>query len=131
MALKLVDFTVYMRHRFLAYELREEIIAVLGCSKLVAVNAWQERDQARVASGKRLSGHDIGRSDYVEAEIRVYSLVGVIVASVSNPDSQVGGSLLPDLYPVKLITMNEHGMVCKSEKRPQGDAGPAYIQEWS
>lgn len=35
----------------------------------------------RVASGKRLSGHDVGRSDYVETQVRVYSLVGVIVAS--------------------------------------------------
>lgn len=79
----------------------------------------------------RLSGHDIGRSDYVEAEVRVYSLVGVIVGSVSNPDSQVGSSLLPELYDVKLITMNEHGMLLKGEKRPHGDARPAYIQEWS
>lgn len=83
------------------------------------------------ASGKRLSSHDIGRSEYVEGEVRVYSLAGVIVASVSNPDSQVGGSLLPDLYDAKLVTMNEHGMLFKGEERPQGDTGPAYIQEWS
>ena len=83
------------------------------------------------ASGKRLSSHDIGRSDYVEGEVRVYSLAGAIVASVSNPAAQVSDSLLPDLYDAKLITMNEHGMLFKGEERPQGDAGPAFIQEWS
>ena len=100
-------------------------------SKLAAINVRPEQDQVRVAGGRSLSGHDIGRLDYVEAAVRVYSLVGVIVDGVSNPDSQVGGSLLPDLYDVKLITMNEHGMLFKGEKRLQGDAGPAYIQEWS
>ena len=65
------------------------------CCKLAAVNARQERNQVRVASSKRLSSHDIARSDYVEAEVRVYSLVGVIVGSIGNPDSQIGGSLLP------------------------------------
>jgi len=77
----------------------------------------------RVASSKRRSSHDIARSDYLEAEVRVYSLVGVIVSSVSNPDSQVGGSLLPALYDVELIN-NEHGMPFKGEKRHHGKAGP-------
>lgn len=40
--------------------------------------------------GRRLSTHDIQRADFVEGELRVYGLAGVIVASVSNPDSQVG-----------------------------------------
>ncbi|MGG7604619.1 hypothetical protein [Massilia sp. BKSP1R2A-1] len=82
-------------------------------------------------AGKRLSMHDIQRADYVEGEVRVYGLAGAIVASVSKPDSQVGDSLLPVLYDAKLVSMHGTGMLFKGEERPQGDAGPAYIQEWS
>jgi hypothetical protein len=81
--------------------------------------------------GKRLSTHDIQRAGYVEGEVRVYGLAGAIVASVSKPDSQVGDPLLPALYDAKLVSMHGTGMLFKGEERPQGDAGPAYIQEWS
>ncbi len=81
--------------------------------------------------GKRLSTHDIHRADYVEGEVRVYGLAGTIVASVSKPDSQVGDPLLPVLYDARLVSMHGTGMLFKGEERPQGDAGPAYIQEWS
>jgi hypothetical protein len=27
--------------------------------------------------------------------------------------------------------MNSAGLLLKGEERPQGDAGPAYIQEWA
>jgi len=83
------------------------------------------------AGGKRLSDHDIARSEYVQGEVRVYGLAGTIVANVSAPDSQVADPLLPQLYDAKLVTMHGHGMLFKGEERPQGDAGPAYIQEWS
>lgn len=63
--------------------------------------------------------------------MRVYRLAGVIMASVSKPDSQIGKPLIPLLYDAKLISMHERGMLFTSEERPQGDAGPAYIQEWS
>ena len=81
--------------------------------------------------GKRLSDHDIARSEYIEGEVRVYVLAGVIMANVSDPNSQVGEPLLPALYDAKLVTMHGHGMLFRGEERPQGDAGPAYIQEWS
>lgn len=83
------------------------------------------------SAGKRLSDHDIARSDFVQGEVRVYGLAGVIVASVSDPDSQVGEPLLPVLHHAKLVTMHGHGMLLYGEERPQGDAGPAYVQEWS
>ena len=63
--------------------------------------------------------------------MRVYGFAGVIVACVSNPNSPVGGSLLPLLYEAKLVSMHGNGMLFKGEERPQGDVGPAYIQEWS
>ena len=83
------------------------------------------------AGGKRLSTHDIQRSEFIAGEVRVYGLAGAIVANVSSPDSQVGDPLLPPLYDAKLVTMHGHGMLFRGEERPQGDAGPAYIQEWS
>ncbi len=81
--------------------------------------------------GKRLSNHDIARSEFVEGEVRVYGLAGVIVACVTKADSQVGDPLIPLLYDAKLVSMHDRGMLFKGEERPQGDAGPAYIQEWS
>lgn len=82
-------------------------------------------------AGKRLSTHDIQRADYVEGEVRVYCLAGAIVACVTSANSQVSDPLIPLLYDAKLVSMHDRGMLFKGEERPQGDAGPAYIQEWS
>ena len=82
-------------------------------------------------AGKRSSNHEIARAGFAEGEVRVYGLAGVIVACVTAPDSQVGDPLIPLLYDAKLISMHGTGMLFKGEERPQGDAGPAYIQEWS
>ncbi|WP_288379849.1 hypothetical protein [uncultured Massilia sp.] len=81
--------------------------------------------------GKRLPNHEIQSSNYVEGEVRVYGLAGVIVACVTKADSQVADPLIPLLYDAKLISMHGSGMLFKGEERPQGDAGPAFIQEWS
>lgn len=81
--------------------------------------------------GVRLSDHDIGRASFVQGEVTVYGMAGTIMAAVVDPNSQVGEPLLPPLYDAKLVTMNSYGMLFKGEERPQGDKGPAYIQEWS
>ena len=81
--------------------------------------------------GQRLSDRDIGQAPFVEGSVRVYGLGGCIVASVTDPASQVGDPLIPLLYEAKLTTMTDGGMLLKGEERPQGDAGPAYVQEWS
>jgi hypothetical protein len=36
-----------------------------------------------------------------------------------------------ELYDARLVTMHGNKMLFKGEERPQGDAGPAYVQEWS
>ena len=36
-----------------------------------------------------------------------------------------------DAGPRLVVTMHGAGMLPKGEERPQGDKGPAYIQEWS
>jgi len=78
-----------------------------------------------------MSDTEIGRSPFVEGEVRVYGLGASIVAEVNDPNSNVAEPLLPALYDVRLTTMHGPGMLLKGEERPQGDKGPAYVQEWS
>lgn len=81
--------------------------------------------------GQRLSDHDIARLDFVQGEVTLAGLGPTLILTVTDPDSQVGGSLLPQLYDARLITMTQHKMLFRGEERPQGEAGPAYIQEWA
>lgn len=81
--------------------------------------------------GRRMSDNEIGRAPFVEGEVRVYGLGPSIVAAVVDPNNNVADPLLPVLHDVRLTTMHGQGMLLKGEERPQGDAGPAYVQEWS
>lgn len=81
--------------------------------------------------GQRISDHQIASAVPVEGELLVYGMGGSIQATVTDPASQVGDPLIPILYEAKLTTMHGAGMLLKGEERPQGDKGPAYIQEWS
>lgn len=81
--------------------------------------------------GQRLSDREIGQIQFVEGAVRVYGLGGCIVASVTDASSQVGDPLIPLLYEARLTTMTDAGMLLKGEERPQGESGPAYVQEWS
>lgn len=56
---------------------------------------------------------------------------GTLFAEVRDPNSQTGDSLIPSLYEVRLTSMHAGKMLLKGEERPQGNAGPAYVQEWS
>jgi hypothetical protein len=81
--------------------------------------------------GKRLSDQDIGRSQFTAGEIRLSGLGDTLVLTVTDANSTVGASLLPQLFEARLTTMHGSKMLFKGEERPQGDAGPAYVQEWS
>ena len=81
--------------------------------------------------GKRLSDREIGASLATEGELKVYGVGSAIQANVTDPNSQVGDPLLPTLYEARITTMHGLSMLLKGEERPQGDAGPAYVQEWS
>lgn len=81
--------------------------------------------------GQRMSDHQIAAAVPVEGEVRVYVMGGTIQATVTDPNSQVGDPLIPILHEAKLTTMHGAGMLLKGEERPQGDKGPAYVQEWS
>lgn len=80
--------------------------------------------------GKRMSDQQIAAAIPVEGEVRVYGVGAAIQADVVDPGRQVGGPLLV-LYEARLTTMHGPGMLLKGEERPQGDNGPAYVQEWS
>jgi hypothetical protein len=81
--------------------------------------------------GVRLSDHDIGRAHPVEGEVSLAGLGTTLVLEVRDPNSQVSQSLFPKLYDARLISMHGSKMLFKGEERPQGDAGPAFIQEWA
>jgi len=75
--------------------------------------------------------HQIAAAVPVEGELRVYGMGGAIQASLTDPQRQVGDPLIPILHEARLTTMHGAGMLLRGEERPQGDKGPAYVQEWS
>lgn len=81
--------------------------------------------------GKRLTNREVAQASYVEGYLTLVGIKGTYVLEVYRPNSQVGPSLFPALYEAKLITMHDGGMLFKGEERPDGDAGPAFVQEWS
>lgn len=81
--------------------------------------------------GKRKSDREIGAAQFVEGEVRVYGVGMSTAATVTDPNSQVGAPLLPILYEARLVTMQSTSMLFRGEERPQGDDGPAYVQEWA
>jgi len=81
--------------------------------------------------GKRLSDREIGAASAVEGNLTLAMVGTTLVLEVKPVNSQVGAPLLPVLYDARLTTMHSNGMLFKGEDRPDGDAGPAYVQEWS
>jgi len=74
---------------------------------------------------------EIGAALAVAGELRIFGLGSSTVASVADTNSQVGDPLLPILHEARVTTMHGAGMLLKGEERPEGDTGPAYVQEWS
>ena len=77
-----------------------------------------------------MSDQQIAAAIPIEGEVRVYGVGAAIQADVVDPDRQVGDALLV-LYEARLTTMHGAGMLLKGEERPQGDKGPAFVQEWA
>jgi len=81
--------------------------------------------------GKRISDREIGAAQPVAGELRIFGLSSSTVASITDPNSQVGEPSLPILHEARVTTMHGAGMLLKGEERPEGETGPAYVQEWS
>jgi len=81
--------------------------------------------------GKRLSDREIGAAPAVEGSLTLAMVGATLVLEVKPANTQVGTPLLPSLYEARLTTMHNGGMLFKGEERPQGNDGPAYVQEWS
>jgi hypothetical protein len=81
--------------------------------------------------GKRLADREIANAPFVEGELSLFSMGGVFVLSVRDPNSQTAASMVPELYEARMVGMHNGKMAFKGEERPQGDDGPAFVQEWS
>jgi hypothetical protein len=81
--------------------------------------------------GRRLNEREIAQAPHVEGELKLFGVQMSYVLEVLSPASQVGDSLFPRLYEARLITMHSGGMLFRGEERPEGESGPAYVQEWS
>jgi hypothetical protein len=81
--------------------------------------------------GRRLSNREINQMAAIEGALTLAAVRSTYILQVRRHDSQVGPGLLPDLYEARLVAMHTGGMLFRGEERPQGDEGPAYVQEWS
>jgi hypothetical protein len=81
--------------------------------------------------GRRRSNQEIAADDGKVGELTLASVGPSYQLNLNDPDSSVHVPLYPVLHDAKLTTMHGEGMLFKGEERPQGDAGPAYVQEWS
>lgn len=81
--------------------------------------------------GRRRHNQEIATDDGVAGELTLASVGAVYQLNLNDPNSSVHAPLLPVLYEARLITLHGDKMLFKGEERPQGDAGPAYTQEWS
>lgn len=61
----------------------------------------------------------------------IANLAGTMLLEVKNWNSTSGEPLIPTLYELSITGMHGNKMMFKGEERPPGDAGPAYVQEWS
>jgi hypothetical protein len=81
--------------------------------------------------GVRIPNREISQAPFVEGDLTLAALRSTYILEVKDPASQVGASLFPTLYEARLITMHGSAMLFKGEERPEGDDGPAFVQEWS
>lgn len=81
--------------------------------------------------GVRLSDREIESACHVVGDVTLFGMGASYVLAVKDPNNQVGDSLFPELHHVRLVTMQGNKMLFRGEERPQGESGPAYVQEWA
>lgn len=82
--------------------------------------------------GARLSSHEITAQEPVEGilTLAAHQWTMEYVLALRAPNDNVNPPLL-QLFGARLIVMHHDGMRFIGTDRPMGDAGPAYVQEWS
>lgn len=82
--------------------------------------------------GRRLSNIEISRAEPVEGELRLDGQQWTMeyVLALRRPNDNASAPLM-QLFAAQLVTMHGDGMLFRGIERPQGDDGPAYVQEWS
>lgn len=81
--------------------------------------------------GKRRTDHEIAADQGKTGELTLAMVGGAYQLNINDPNSSVHAPLLPVLFEARLTTMHGDKMLFKGEERPQGDAGLAFVQEWS
>jgi hypothetical protein len=81
--------------------------------------------------GRRRTGQEIAADDGRVGELTLAMCGQSYELNLNDPASSVAAPLFPLLYEARLTTMHGDKMLFKGEQRPEGDAGPAYVQEWS
>jgi hypothetical protein len=81
--------------------------------------------------GVRRPDNAIGADEGKVGELTYASVGSVYQLNLNDPESSAHAPLFPVLRDAKLTTMHGDKMLFKGEEQPQGDAGPAYVQEWS
>lgn len=83
--------------------------------------------------GQRLSDQEIANTQPIEGELSMSGQQWTLerVVTLRNPSDSVSPSLIPDLCRVELVGLRNEKMMFWGVERPQGEAGPEYIQEWA
>jgi hypothetical protein len=81
--------------------------------------------------GRRLKDREISQAPYLEGDLTLAALRSSYVLEVRRPESQNSTGVVAALWEARLVTMHGDGMLFRGEERPQGDDGPAFVQEWS
>lgn len=81
--------------------------------------------------GTRLPDREIASAPHVEGDVTLFGLGAGYVLAVKDPNNQVSDGLFPPLHEARLVTMHGNKMLFRGEERPDGDSGPAFVQEWS
>jgi hypothetical protein len=83
------------------------------------------------ARGQRRSSQEIAADEGKIGELTLALVGPSYQLNLNDPASSVHAPLLPLLYEARLTTMHGDKMLFKGEERPQGEAGPVYVQEWA
>jgi hypothetical protein len=81
--------------------------------------------------GQRRTDREISADEGKVGDLTLAMVAGSYQLNLNDPQSSQHAPLYPILYEARLVTMHGEGMLFRGEERPQGEAGPAYVQEWS